>query len=404
MARFLQFHLTTPYAASLLNRDDAGFAKRITWGDSERTRISSQCLKRHWRLHKGPEGLADIDTTVRSRYAFEHGIVEPLIEARGASQTDAIRDVTIAVAKTVLGFNAERAKAKAARMKTNDDSESDPRVRTDQVVVFGKPELTFLAKQVSDILDQLPANPDDKKIEAAVKNHFDRDAKKNLEALAMGAGLSAALFGRMVTSDILARCDAAIHVAHAFTVHEEASESEFFSAVDDLVAEKGELGSGHIGNTELAAGLFYTYVAVDVRKLIENVSDDTEMAKEVIRRLVVTMATVSPGAKKGSTAPYAYASLVLAEAGDAQPCSHAAAFAEAVSTLKNSSPTGDQQQATQAKLANHITKLDAMYGPAWQRQVSAMDLHPDHAKAIGATSVPLKKLAEWAAAQIERAA
>ena len=33
-------------------------------------------------------------------------------------------------------------------------------------------------------------------------------------------GLDAALFGRMTTGDMLARCDAAIHVAHAFTVHE----------------------------------------------------------------------------------------------------------------------------------------------------------------------------------------
>ena len=37
------------YAAALLNRDDSGLAKRLTYGGVSRTRISSQCLKRHWR-------------------------------------------------------------------------------------------------------------------------------------------------------------------------------------------------------------------------------------------------------------------------------------------------------------------------------------------------------------------
>ena len=43
------------------------------------------------------------------------------------------------------------------------------------------------------------------------------------------AGLIGALFGRMVTSDPGANIDAAIHVAHAFTVHAEESESDYFS-------------------------------------------------------------------------------------------------------------------------------------------------------------------------------
>ncbi len=47
--RFLQVHTLHSYAAALLNRDDSGLAKRIRFGGVSRTRISSQCLKRHWR-------------------------------------------------------------------------------------------------------------------------------------------------------------------------------------------------------------------------------------------------------------------------------------------------------------------------------------------------------------------
>ena len=69
----------------------------------------------------------------------------------------------------------------------------------------------------------------------------------------------------MVTSDPGANIDAAVHVAHAFTVHAEESESDYFSVVDDLQADDEDPGAAHIGDMELTAGLFYGYVVVDVR-------------------------------------------------------------------------------------------------------------------------------------------
>jgi CT1975-like protein len=45
----------------------------------------------------------------------------------------------------------------------------------------------------------------------------------------LAAGLEAALFGRMVTSDPEANTNAAIHVAHSFTVHKEESEKAITS-------------------------------------------------------------------------------------------------------------------------------------------------------------------------------
>src|SRR5262245_171802 len=49
-SRFLQIHTLASYPATLLNRDDSGLAKRLPFGGATRTRISSQCLKRHWRM------------------------------------------------------------------------------------------------------------------------------------------------------------------------------------------------------------------------------------------------------------------------------------------------------------------------------------------------------------------
>src|SRR5690625_6753992 len=58
------------------------------------------------------------------------------------------------------------------------------------------------------------------------------DLKNNLKGLLSASGLNAAMFGRVVTSDILARGDAAIQVAHSFTTHDDESEVNSFTVFD----------------------------------------------------------------------------------------------------------------------------------------------------------------------------
>ena len=65
---------------------------------------------------------------------------------------------------------------------------------------------------------------------------------------------------------------------------------------------------------------------------------------------------MSPGAKKGSTAPYAYSHLVLVEAGKAQPRTLQNAFIEPVPTA------GNLVQNTYVAVQRHLADLDAMYG------------------------------------------
>lgn len=337
-ARFLQLHTLTSYPASLLNRDDAGFAKRMPFGGTVRTRISSQCLKRHWRVYSGENSLLTINApeSVRSRVSFEKFIVEPLVK----------EGVDLAVARLAAAklvgkvFGSEAKKEKAARKspKSKDEEDAtttptDEPVTTAQVTVLGRPELDYLCQLAREAIAAAGKDPGkvDKAIDDRMRN--EKELRKNIQALKPGsleAGLGAALFGRMVTGDILARTDAAIHVAHAMTVHGQMSESDYFSAIDDLLQEDGEQGSGHINVGELTSGLFYGYVVVDVGGLVANVGGNRELAAHVIEKLVHIVATVSPGAKRGSTAPYAYSHLVLLEAGNAQPRTLQNAFLEAV--------------------------------------------------------------------------
>jgi CRISPR system Cascade subunit CasC len=363
-ARFLQIHTLTNYPASLLNRDDAGFAKRMPFGGAVRTRISSQCLKRHWRTYEGENGLATIGApeSVRSRVSFERYVVKPLVE-KGVKE-DLARVAAQALVGKVFGGDAKKEKAekKGGTKRKADDhaAAAEGPVATAQVTVLGRPELDYLCGLAGEAIDAAGGVPDkvEKEIEKRTK---EKDLKENLRALAPGsleAGLGAALFGRMVTGDILSRTDAAIHVAHSMTVHGQMTESDYFTAIDDLVREEGEQGSGHINASELASGLFYGYVVIDVTGLVRNLGDDRSLAADVVQRLVHIVPTVSPGAKKGSTAPYAYSHLVLVEGGKAQPRTLQNAFIEPVRTA------GNLVDNAYAAIQKHLEELDSMYGKA----------------------------------------
>ena len=211
-----------------------------------------------------------------------------------------------------------------------------------------------------------------------------RTSPRSASRPSLPGGLIGALFGRMVTSDPGANIDAAVHVAHAFTVHSEESESDYFSVVDDLQDADEDAGAAHIGDMELTAGLFYGYVVVDVPGLVSNLSGSRELAGKVIEHLIHLIATVSPGAKLGSTAPYAYADLMLLEAGSRQPRSLANAYRGSVEA---------QSSATTAALSAHLGKLDECYGAREVRRVMSLD----DSDLPGAERLNLDDLASWAA-------
>ena len=371
---FLQIHSLHGYSAALLNRDDAGLAKRMAYGGKIRTRISSQCLKRHWRMADDVHALDRIDGTtaaVRSRETVTRRVIEPL-KAAGHDE-EAIQAIE---KEFQLATYGEKGGSKSGR----------------QPLLLGEPEIEYLAREAKKIADNHGHDP--KAAEEAAKA-WSKSTKANMKELregcALPGGLIGALFGRMVTSDVEANIDAAIHVAHAFTVHEEESESDYFTVVDDLQRVEDDAGADHIGETELASGLFYGYVVLDRGTLIRNLSRAEEMAGEVTKRLVHLIATVSPGAKLGSTAPYGYASCLLIEAGGRQPRSLAEAFRR---------PCKPLAEAAEAAMGEHIERLDAAYGAEEARRSMSLT----GTLAPGAGPLGLDELAQWAGAVVQAGA
>jgi len=354
---FLQIHFLTSHHASLLNRDDAGLAKRITFGGATRLRVSSQCQKKHWRDALMQE-LEDLPFGIRSRRVFQKVAEEA---ARQGLSEQRATELTRLLAEQVMTHGKGRQKGSVF-----DDPEQ---LELGQPVLFGYPEVRYLA---SIVVDAAKAEDPQKAIAESLK---EAEKKKNLQALVRQAGwgqpacgVEGALFGRFVTSDILSRVDAPVHVAHAFTVHALDTELDYFTVVDDLSEEREETGAAHVNETELGAGIFYGYLVVDVPLLVSNFTGckreewrahcDEPAIRRVLQALLKIVAQVSPGAKLGSTAPYAWAEFVMLEASKAQPRSLANAFLRPVRLH----PSSDPMQEAIERLAEQLNSLQAIYG------------------------------------------
>ena len=428
-ARFLQIHSLHGYSAVLLNRDDSGLAKRITYGGATRTRVSSQCLKRHWRVADSDYALQRIDgatASVRSRETSDPAsspVMQPIWRAAGHDPDPEIarldrrhhlaqqgpflcvpvfarEDIDRHLHRRVIDHQRlawQRSRGGGAQhlssvinaietaFQTAVYGEKGDKRSNRQPLLLGEPEIAYLAEEARKIARDHGGDP---KAAQAAAATWVKNSKANMKALrdtcALPGGIAAALFGRMVTSDVEANVDAAVHVAHAFTVHSEESESDYFTVVDDLQRMEDDAGADHIGETELTSGLFYGYVVLDRGTLLDNLGGDAEMAGQVAVRLVHLIATVSPGAKLGPTAPYGYASWMLVEAGDRQPRSLAEAFRE---PCKRATRAVAEEAARQ-----YLEKVDAAYETGEVRRLMSLE----DAAMPGADRVSsLQELARW---------
>lgn len=386
--RFLQIHTLHNYPAALLNRDDAGLAKRLPYGDAVRTRISSQCLKRHWRVADDAFALSRLDVPMAVRSRETPRLIRDRMIAGGVAEPLA----QIAVEALRAGGLVDKAK----------DLKGKEALQTGQAVLLGYAEIEYLVRRCAALAAE---HTEEKALKTAITG-FLKEEKKNIEALRLGSGLESALFGRMVTSDVLASRNAAVYVAHSFTVHEAQVENDYFTVVDDLLQAAGESGSAGIFDTELASGLYYGYLVIDVPQLVANLEGvsirdwatatpaQRELAGRVVQSLMHLVATVSPGAKRGSTAPFEWAKFMLVEAGDWQPRSLAGAFQNA---LPQAQPA--LRQAAVQRLADEIARMDAAYGAPLARRYLAVD----DVAVPGAERLPLKALAEWAQTAVTQA-
>lgn len=350
----VQVHMLTAYPASLLNRDDVGLAKRVPFGGTTRTRVSSQCLKKHWR--ESPLITQFGDQAVRSVRIFERVIAKHLIEALGAEEAEAV-----AIAQWLMN---ETVSTKAVPDKSGLEA-----AQSSQLLVLTKAETSFLVEKAEEALKELRTAGKSVTKQAEVKAAVELGDQKKLRAVLkdLPASIDTAMFGRMITSDLFARVDAAVSVAHAFTTHAEAAETDYFTAVDTLKGIQDDAGAGLIQETELTSGVYYLYAVIDMNQLRDNLQgQEASLAEKLAGNLVTAMATVTPQAKRGSTAPFSYAEFVLTERGSAQPRTLANAFLRPVSASGS-----NVMSESITRLLRHRDQLEKMYGTVETRCAAA---------------------------------
>jgi CRISPR system Cascade subunit CasC len=338
MSRYVQLHLLTAFPPSNLNRDDSGRPKTAIMGGVQRLRISSQSLKRAWRTS---DVFADVlgervgKRTQRIGHEVEMHLLAQGIDAEKARA--AAREVA-----AVFG------KAKPA--------ESDNPTFTEQLV-FIAPEERARAITLGEAF-----------ADGTVSEINGSDILVKADTAA-----DIAMFGRMLADDPAFNREAAVQVAHAITTHKAVVEDDYYVAVDDLkdAATREDAGTSFIGVSEYGAGVFYVYLCIDTALLKANLANDAGLAQDAIEALVRAAATVAPRGKQASFASRARASFLLAEAGDTQPRSLAAAFLSPVQDRSN-----DPLRASAERLQKLKADFASGYGETGLAS-EAMDLTGD---------------------------
>ena len=326
MSRFIQLHILTSYPPANLNRDDMGRPKTARMGGSDRLRISSQSLKRHWRtsdlFQQGLSGHLGTRTKLLGVKVYE-SLVEAGITEKKAKDW----------AQSIAG--------QFGKLKKKDKTDPLTDLEIEQLV-----HISFAEQQVIDaivatlISEQREASDDELKI---------------IRHEEMSADI--ALFGRMLASKPAYNVEAACQVAHAISVHSVVIEDDYFTAIDDLNDGSEDAGASHIGETGFAAGLFYTYICINKELLITNLVGDKSLADKAVAAVTEVAVKVAPAGKQNSFGSHAYASYVMAESGDQQPRSLSVAFLKPIGKQEE----GYADEAIKA-LETQAKNFDAAYG------------------------------------------
>jgi len=307
-----EIHMLKNYPPVNLNRDESGAPKSCTFAGTARGRISSQCLKRSWRTSSifssaiGAENLG-----IRTRKLPE--LVGAKLIDMGVSQ-----EYVDMLLPKLSGFGNKEGK------------ENSKGSITAQVIFYAPEDIDAVAAAVKELLDACSSIKEVKGLKA-----------KDLQDAVKGSDirpitLDMALFGRMVTSNAFRDVEAAMQVAHAISTNKLNMESDYFTAMDDLISGDTveDSGAGMIDDTDYNSSCYYFYASLDADILRENLKytpDSEELIKNAIPALVRTMALTNPSGKQNSFAGNVLPSAILVECkSEKVPVSLVNAFAKPV--------------------------------------------------------------------------
>lgn len=375
---FINMHVLISHSPSCLNRDDMNMQKTAVFGGVTRVRISSQSLKRAMRRppEHAPNYWREYLGSPSDRTRSLEKLKENFIENLGSEfPREIITETVDRFAKTAESVGEQENEGEAEEIGKEIKEES----RKQAVAPWVLGEIRELCRilqavksagltkeEIKTAHDKFSKYKGKKKRteqdfqDEVLNKKIEKAVKDNMEAIrkACASAVDIALFGRMATSGLMTSVDGAMAVAHAITTHAvEPQDIDWFTAVDDLVNEAGEMGAGHLNTQQFSAGVFYRYASLNIRQLQKNLGDvPRKKALEVARHLFHMLVTVVPSAKQQSFAAHNTSDFAIASFSD-QPISSANAFEEPVEPNKN----GGYLVSSISKLANYWRRMDRAY-------------------------------------------
>lgn len=360
-----EIHMLKNYPPTNLNRDDTGAPKTCLFGGVMRGRVSSQCLKRSWRTSPSFRAeIGDDNLGIRTRKL-------PVLVAEKLVEMGVTQEFAEAIQPRLTGIGNKEGK------ETKDGN------ATAQVIFYAKEDITAVAVTVKDLLDKCKTVKDVQKLKA-----------KDIQAAVTGADvrpvtLDIALFGRMVTSDAFRDVEASMQVAHAISTNKVSVESDYFTAMDDMLSGSSmdELGAAMIGDVDFNASCYYVYASIDTDALEENLKyadNAEEIVRKAIPALLRAMAFTDPSGKQNSFAGHVMPSVVMVECKEKKiPTSMVNAFVEPVGKH------GDLVKQSAEKLAAEVDMTARNFGLEVKERlwfcVDKYDVKPKTATKVCAT-------------------
>ncbi len=376
--KYLQLHIVMSYGPSILNRDDQGRHKTAVVGGVERLRYSSQCAKRAWRTSDLFRTTVDEHVGTRTRYLYK-GVLKHLTDAgvAEARAKDVAFEIAALWAKAKEKAGDEPEEGQAAASEPADTKTSEPTKADNNKGKKKRKSAKAPATDPTQVLFLFSDSEWTKALQVATRRARGEMTELKLSDFLSDSDTTAvdiALWGRMLAQNHDYTVTASCSVSHAITTHKAIVEDDYFSACDDRADLSGDGGAGasHIDSKSFGAGVYYQYVCLDRQQLLERLGGVVALANLAITGLIKVATQVTPSAGQTTHAHGTRAAYVLAEVGDEQPRSLAAAFTRPVRG-------GDALTATVEALSTWRAKLDQLDGNCWARE-AVRDATCDQAK------------------------
>ena len=349
----IEIHMLKNYPPVNLNRDDSGAPKSCFFGGVQRGRISSQCLKRSWRTSELFRSLGSFAIRTRSM---------PALVGERLAEMGVAQDFVDAAVKKLTGIANKEGK------------ENTKGNITTQIVIYSNDEIERIAQAVKAAIDE----------DGTLKAFSKRSPKEfdKLKSCAKELPITAdiALFGRMVTSEYFADVDASMQVAHAISTHAVNRESDYFTAVDDILGQTDDSsGAGMIGDVDYNSCCYYEYAALDTDILcdnLKNLPNRDEFLEKLIPTLLKVMAYTNPSGKQNTFAGQVLPDVVMVECKQEKiPLSYVNAFEVPVASWSGQ-PNIVKKSIDQ--FVDHVDCMDAAYELPVQHRAFFAPRYKDH--------------------------